>query len=330
MVNLRYHIVSLTAVFLALGIGLVMGSSFLSDFAVASVRRNLDSAEERIADTRAENSRLSDQIEQDGAVEEELLEAGSEELFRDRLDGVPVLVVATDGTDGDSLDDLRRAIAATGADFEGTMELTGRMALQGDAAGDLSRILGMSDTEPSRLWPELAEQLSTVLLDAASGTGSDLTPPDGGTGDRAEEPELLTALRDGGFIDVVAPPDGDGDVALLTGSGYRYVFVSGAEVDVANGDFFQPLVQAMAADAPAPVVVASAATGDDPEAVRDAVVGPIRSDDDIAGRVSTVDHLEEFAGVASTILALDRLGGEGRGHFGVGADASAAVPPSGS
>ena len=57
---------------------------------------------------------------------------------------------------------------------------------------------------------------------------------------------------------------------LLAGGDYRYVVVTGAEPEVADTELLLPVIEAMAEDGPAPVVLASAVTGDDPE-VREAV-----------------------------------------------------------
>ena len=48
MINLRYHIVSITAVFLALGIGVVMGTSFLGKATVDQLKTQISRAESRI------------------------------------------------------------------------------------------------------------------------------------------------------------------------------------------------------------------------------------------------------------------------------------------
>jgi hypothetical protein len=115
-------------------------------------------------------------------------------------------------------------------------------------------------------------------------------------------------------------------VPVLTQAGYRFVFVSGIDARMSDSELFLPVVRAMAKDRPAPIVVASAATGDEPEENRELVVGPIRSDEKIIDRVVTVDDLETFAGISATILALDRLDDGGRGHYGVGENADSLLP----
>ena len=60
------------------------------------------------------------------------------------------------------------------------------------------------------------------------GTGT--TPrPRPRAGDRAAQPQLLTDLRDGGWLAYQPPEGGSADDPLLTTGGYRYVVVSGAD-----------------------------------------------------------------------------------------------------
>ena len=53
MINIRYHIVSITAVFLALGIGVALGSTFLDRVTVNVLDDQISSAENRIRETNA-------------------------------------------------------------------------------------------------------------------------------------------------------------------------------------------------------------------------------------------------------------------------------------
>ena len=79
----------------------------------------------------------------------------------------------------------------------------------------------------------------------------------------------------------------------------------------------------MAAEGPVPVVLASAASGDDD---RDAVVAGVRDDAELSRLVSTVDNLEWFNGLVSTVLGLEEIGRGARGHYGEGRGAAAPIP----
>ena len=63
MINLRYHIVSITAVFLALGIGITMGSTFLGRGALERIDQNVKNAQEQVRRTNKENADLKREAE---------------------------------------------------------------------------------------------------------------------------------------------------------------------------------------------------------------------------------------------------------------------------
>lgn len=357
MVNLRYHIVSITAVFLALGIGITMGSSFLGDAAFQQVKTNVRSAERRIDATRKENSDLRAQVDRDEERGEDLTDQAAERIFDERLDDVPIVVIATPGVDESSLDDLTAALVGADADIDGTLVPSDRLALEGDDEVDeLSALLDTTSNEPDQLRRLLVNRLAAVLTRAAEptdGSGDGTSRPPEGTTTTTDpndttttttsstttppttEPNpatgvaLVRNLVEAGFLDYEPARNGAELDDLLEDEGYRYVVVSGPEPELDDADFVQPLLRAVAEDRPAPVVLASAAAGDDPEAVRSAVVGPVRDDAQLAERVTTVDNLESFPGVAAVILALQDLGRDRRGHYGVGEGATAQLPGTG-
>lgn len=350
MINLRYHIVSITAVFLALGIGITMGSTFLGKATVDQIDKNVTSARAQVRDVKARNAELTKTVAQYRGREAALTDQGVDRIFDGSLKDVPVLVVAAAGVDQDSLDKLTTALASSGALFDGTLTLTDKLQLDtsGDAA-TMAQLLGVTVT-PARMQQRLASRLATLMLDAAApadtppGTTTSTTVPGtttvagtpsssttaGSTSTTAPTPAtppaLLTSLIDKGFLDYEAASGGAPVDQVLTQQGYRYVVVTGATPDVPDASFLRPLLRDMAADQPAPVVAASAAVGDDPEAVRSLPIKPLIDDDSIGARVSTVDDLESFSGVAAVVMSLEDLGQGRRGHYGVGEGAKSLLP----
>ena len=53
---------------------------------------------------------------------------------------------------------------------------------------------------------------------------------------------------------------------------------------------------------------------------------PYLDDDAVAERISTVDDLEDFSGVAAVVLSLSDLGLDRRGHYGYG-EGRTQLPP---
>ena len=128
MINFRYHIVSITAVFLALGIGVALGSTFLDQATVDVLNRNIRSAENRIKDTNAENEQLR-ATDQRAQARDQALVQDAAAFLGDDLTDVPVVVVVAPGVDGDVVDRILGVLDATGADLRGTLSLTDRTAL---------------------------------------------------------------------------------------------------------------------------------------------------------------------------------------------------------
>src|SRR5260370_2223075 len=59
MINLRYHVVSLVAVFLALAVGVLMGATVIDRVTVDQLRNQLDRVESSVKQTRKENGQLA-------------------------------------------------------------------------------------------------------------------------------------------------------------------------------------------------------------------------------------------------------------------------------
>ena len=316
MINLRYHIVSLTAVFLALAIGVVMGTTFLNDATVDELNRQISQAREGINETNATNEQLRGELDRYHATDQALLDAGPR-LVGDQLPGVPVLIVANGGIDDDSLARVRTLIDMSGADLRGTLTVGDRLRLDAGDDPDLAAILGTSSGGRAVQQAELTSAFAATLDDAA----------DRSVDSSADAPALVQALIDGGYL-AYEPAEGSTDDAttVLAGGGYRYVFVSGAEPTTPDGEFLLPVVRDMASEGPTPVVYVSAAVGDDAEAVRTVAVGPIRDDPELRAAVSTVDDLERFSGLLATVWALDDLGAGIQGHYGVGAGSDSELP----
>jgi hypothetical protein len=91
MINFRYHLVSLTAVFLALGVGLLLGTTFLDDALENQLRSDLEELEHDLDRAGERNGELRQQLdafeEEAGGLDEQL----GARLFDGQLLGEPVL-----------------------------------------------------------------------------------------------------------------------------------------------------------------------------------------------------------------------------------------------
>jgi hypothetical protein len=334
--------VSITAVFLALGIGLAFGAAFIDRITIGALERNVDAVENQNESLEAANRALDRRVDAAEAVEQAMLEQGLPQLVQGRLESVPVVVFATRGIDEDPVTGdggIVDAVVDAGAAFGGVLWLTERLVLDDDAeVRDLASVLGSSSSSPERLRTELVVRLGTLL----SGSGTPLEAAgEAGVLDPAAPvpvPPLLQSLLDTQFLELDAPESPPPGFALLPPAGARYVVASGPGAVVPDDQVVLPLLRRASepsSGAGRPVWVASqsgpAADAELPEdqdaaTLRVAFVGPIREEDGLRERVSTVDDLESFAGVVAAVLALEHGATNQFGHYGVGDDAQSLLP----
>jgi hypothetical protein len=326
MINFRFHIVSLTAVLLALGIGLVLGTTFLDDATVNQLESQLDGLENDLDRARERNDEQQRRL---GAFEDEAEQLDAqlgERLFTGELQDDPVLVVSTRGIDEQWVDGVMTSLAQADADVVGAWWLTERLALDDESeVGDLSAALELSTDDTDRLSRNLAVQLADVLYGAAD-------VPDGPALTTPAEPALLARLREAGFVEYQLPEGAEGDVVRLPASGLRIVVVDGPDAALPAGAVVVPVLTDMTTDGPMPVVATepTPATGNDvDEATQPQLVAAVRDDDTLSQRLSTVDDLDRVSGRVATVLALvDAVpGGPTIGHYGAGDGADRLLPP---
>ena len=338
MINLRYHIVSITAVFLALGIGLAFGAAFIDRATVDALNNNLTEIEQRNEQLEQTNSELSTEVAQATSIDRDLRSQGLPQLVDGRLDQVPVLTIASEGIDGSVIEQTEAALIDAGAEMAAVLRVTDRFVLDDDSeVDDLRTILGLPTADPDRLRTATVRQLRALLAAAAQPPADDDTSASVIDPNPVPVPGLIQALADDGFLEIdptEAPPT---SFALIPESGLRLVVVSGPDGIVAEEAIVLPLVQELVTpsptqpDAPVPLVVAVQPEvpppADDEVDPPPEFVAVLRDDEATTGRLSTVDHLDSFPGLLATVLATQH-GGEGQlGHYGIDDGAEALVPP---
>lgn len=312
MINLRYHIVSLVAVFLALGLGIVMGSTVIDRVTVDALSNNLDDVRRSVSAIREENRKLSDQIKQgqDFAV------TTRDQLLRGHLRNIPVMVVAVAGIDRRPVDEVRQALVSAQATMEGTIWFTSKMRLASD--GDVRALATALDLPVDR--PDVVRRQALARVAAARDPASAEASP-------------LAALQSAGFLTYEAPPLATStstssstttplSLASLPLANTRYLVVSGAGAEVGDDVVALPLAQAYAQ---ASGRVVAAESGVDTDGGRAVFVGLLRGDV-VVTRLSTVDNIESPMGQTAAVLALEDLGVPRYGHYGVGPGAQRILP----
>lgn len=306
MIDFRYHIVSIVAVFLALGIGLLMGSGVLGD-------PLLDNIRERARDVQDFNDRLKDDVvdlEQELSVARRFAETVAPTLIEGRLAGEDVVIV--DVAAGDlSLDALMEALEdQAGARVASIITLSDDFSLR--AEEDLAELRGITGSA--------AEDEDGLRTDAARQLGARIATLAGERRGGAERSlAFIEDLEAAGFVDVAeeeesAPvPDGARVVVVASGSSDPAFRVDLLVTALAEG----------AAAAPGSVVMV--------ESTQSAwgIAGSIRGDGDLSNLIGTVDNVDKLSGRIALVMALDGSGGDEAGHFGEKSGATSVIPEPG-
>lgn len=372
MINLRYHIVSIVAVFLALGIGTALGGTFLNSYTVDLLEQNISSAEDRIAATSAENSELEGAVASAEARERALLADAGGELLGDHLADVPILLVTAPGVAGEDTEELRLALLDAGADYRGAIELRDGLALEGDIDDRLAEVVGLDPATPGLVREELIRSFQQSLLaagaqppdpaepeaaptttapagsdttvaptttlpetDPGAGAGAGATTvPEGDAPDPFDPlapdgmtPPVITAMLEADLIRLTPGPGRADDDPVLEQTGYRFVFVGRPGLDAMANELLLQLLSADPDLDATPAVVVSATVPADAQDPAPTAVATVRADEDLVDRYSTVDDTDRFAGLVSTVLALEDLPGGTTGHYGEADGASSILPP---
>lgn len=311
MINLRYHIVSIVAVFLALALGIVMGSTVIDRAIVDRLEASVESVGNRADRTADENRDLRGQLD----LMRSFADEARDQLVQSHLTGVPVLVVAVQGVERQPVQQLQDALTQAEAVSAGTVLLTNKLRLDND--GDvraLGATLNVNLTSADALRNQFIGRLAGVL--------------DGSVNDG----NLIPALAQSGFVGY-EPPASGGATANTLGltsfpvSGLRVVLVSGAGAEVGDERLARPLATALTQSSPSRLRLVAAESGRDTPGGRGVFLGPVRAEGGLAARLSTVDNLETPIGQAAVILSLNDLSRSLTGNYGVGPGAERLLPP---
>jgi copper transport outer membrane protein MctB len=188
VISLRYHIVSLVAVFLALALGIVVGSTVLQEGTVSALRTTSERVRQESERNRTENLALQQEL----GRHQSLATAVLPDLVRNKLKGQSVVLVDTDKVDGGVRDTVRKILEDAGAEVDGEVTFAaGRLALAADDdRAALGRLLAADAADPDVLRGELVKKLADRLA----------TPRALPREDQQRASDVLTGLQDADFL----------------------------------------------------------------------------------------------------------------------------------
>ncbi|MDT4998564.1 MAG: hypothetical protein QOK12_669, partial [Mycobacterium sp.] len=120
MISLRSHAISLAAVFLALAIGVALGSGLLSNTLLSGLRDDKHEMQNQINGLTDDKNGLNEKLSAAGEFDAQM----SPRILRDALAGKSVVLFRTPDAADDDVDALTRFVGAAGGTVSGTIALT--------------------------------------------------------------------------------------------------------------------------------------------------------------------------------------------------------------
>ncbi len=289
--------------FLALAVGVVLGSGFLSNVLVSGLRDESKNLHGQIDSLNDQKKVLNEKLSAANTFDTQM--AGR--MVHDALNGKSVVIFRTPDANNDDVDAVSRIIGQSGGAVTGTVSLTQEF-VDANSAEKLRSVVNSS------ILPAGA-QLSTKLVDQGSQAGDLLgiallinRDPAVPTVDDAQRDTVLAALRDTGFI-------GYGDQHIGAANAAAVITGGGLADDAGN----QGVSVARFAAALAPRGSGVVLAGRDGSSGGTAAVAVARADAAVTSAISTVDDVNAASGRITTVLGMAGLVNGGHtGQYGTG------------
>ncbi|MGX6604724.1 copper transporter [Micromonosporaceae bacterium Da 78-11] len=306
MINFRYHVVSLTAVFLALAIGLVVGTAALNGPVADSLRANITALNKDNSNKRDQVNQYREELNSNQAFATELAPT----VLNGKLAGRKLLVLALPGSDP-YVKGVVSMLTVAGA------TVTAQVTVQDK----------FFDPNASTELLDLANQSSTTTI------RTDVLPANSDGVETASAHLVLALFQRVGPVQASA---GDVTSVLTAYTKQNYLTVSDNAVGGADGAVIvsgPPAVDKDAAKKSTSAVTLAAQFKDKPVVIAGDGVGEgnlisaVRSDPTLVDKISTVDNASTVQGqVATGMAVVERMTQNKVGQYGLAAGASSLVP----
>jgi hypothetical protein len=287
------------AVFLALGMGTLVGSSFISRGTLAVLQaslRKLDASNRNLINDVRD---LEDQRE----TLQNFVESSETWIVQDRLKDRPIVLVSIDTTPEGLSDAVSQTLVAAGARVQGSVQLSSKLDLTNQARRQrVAEVLGAPSPD--------ADQLARLLVNGLSASLA------------GQAPGMVRKLVEGGLASVREVSGGKPlPLEALASPGSTVVVLGGAPRTRSDLEarLAGPLAQALASMEGTPVLVGVAEPGAGPFGL----MAPLRGAN---LRLVTADGVDEPMGRIQLVLGLQAAAGGRFGDYGTGPGASGILP----
>ena len=319
MIDFRYHLVSIVAVFLALAIGIVLGSTELQGPAY----NLLDKTTSKLQSELGQVSSQRDTAQQQATEGEMYAQAVEPTVLHDLLTGQRLLIVTEPGAQSSVVSGISSAALAAGASITGQINLATKFF---DSSGtaqdglnqttlDVAQAAGLQLDSSATYQQQAAQVIASEILDKAAAPSGGKPPADQVT----EASTMLQAYAASQFLSTTGQPASPATLVVVVTPQNPPSDGSADQLD----QVLIPLVTELAAKSSATVVVGSSAGSG-----AGSPIAVLRSNN-VSSQVSTVDNADLVAGqtVAMQALAVGLAGGKA-GSYGFTANGASAIAPS--
>jgi hypothetical protein len=300
VISFRYHLVSIVAVFLALALGIVVGTTALNGPITTDLRKQVNTLKSDRTALAQQVKTLQGQVNDAG----EFARSFGSKLVEGALTKQNVLLVGLPGASGNVQDGIATQIAAAGGKVTGHVKLTAEYVDPRRGSDIVS--LATSNHPPELTLPEVSDpgQLGGALLAfvlLGHGVSTDLT-------------QVMGAFSELHMVSVDGNNITPSTTVVVVGTGTLRAADYAAQSELA-------LVNALQT-AGGHVVVA----GDPGSASQAGIVAEVRGPNGDKATVSTVDNSETAIGQVSTVFAVADIVNSTVGHYGTGKGVDALFP----
>jgi Copper transport outer membrane protein, MctB len=319
VIDFRYHLVSIVAVFLALAIGIVLGSTELQGTTLDALRSSANSLNNQLSAARGQ---LNSEV-QLATASDTFLRTAESKLVSGMLPGDKIVLVTEPGAPSGVVTGIKQAAGPAGATVTGTVALEPKFNdVSGATQSSLNAInTQLASTDGATLSPatasdtvdqqQAAQLIASAILDPTTGALGGLTAP--------QAQLLLQAYAQEGYLTVSGAVTDRATLAVL-------VIPQTAPADGASDPANQVLLAVAQefADASAATLVTGSIAG---SAASGSAMSVLRGSS-VSSQVSSVDNADTTLGQISSVWALaSQLAGRKPNSYGIsGASAVSPVP----
>jgi hypothetical protein len=323
VIDFRYHLVSIVAVFLALAIGIVLGSTELQGPAYNFLNQTTSKLQNELDQVTSQR----DAAQQQATEGEMYAQAVAPAVLHELLAGHRLLIVTEPGAQSSVVSGISNAAVAAGATVTGQINLQPKFFDTSGTAQDSLNQTTVAVAQPSGIQldtsatyqQQAAQVIASEILSAVPGSAGGRPAAGQGAGNgTANAATMLQAYAASQFLSTTGQPATPATLAVVVTPQNPPSDGSADQLD----QVLIALVQELAAKSAATVVVGSSAGSG-----AGSPIAMLRSNN-LSSQVSTVDDADLTAGqtVAMQALAV-RLAGGKAGSYGFTSNGASAIAP---